>query len=67
MRDPAGNKDNGYTDLADGVLLCHPHHLLLHNQHWTTIRFGTQYRLRPPADVDPEQALIALPSKNAPL
>ncbi|WP_166784720.1 DUF222 domain-containing protein [Cryobacterium sp. TMT2-14] len=25
--------DTGDTNLADGVLLCHPHHLLLHNQH----------------------------------
>ncbi|TFC60493.1 DUF222 domain-containing protein [Cryobacterium sp. TMT2-15-1] len=40
-------RDNGHTDLADGVLLCHPHHLLLHNQHWTIIRTGTQYWLRP--------------------
>ncbi|TFD27603.1 DUF222 domain-containing protein [Cryobacterium cryoconiti] len=59
--------DNGYTDLADGVLLCHPHHLLLHNQHWTIIRTGNDYWLRPPVDVDPEQTLIALPSKRATL
>ncbi|TFC88004.1 DUF222 domain-containing protein [Cryobacterium sinapicolor] len=58
-------KDNGYTDLADGVLLCHPHHLLLHNQHWTIIRTGTQYWLRPPVEVDLEQTLVALPSKRA--
>jgi len=56
--------DNGYTDLADGVLLCHPHHLLLHNQHWSIIRTGTEYWLRPPVEVDPEQTLIALPSKR---
>ncbi|TFC83864.1 DUF222 domain-containing protein [Cryobacterium cheniae] len=56
--------DNGYTDLADGVLLCHPHHLLLHNQHWTIIRIGTEYWLRPPEEVDPERTLIALPSKR---
>ncbi|TFD30019.1 DUF222 domain-containing protein [Cryobacterium cryoconiti] len=58
-------KDNGYTDLADGVLLCHPHHLLLHNQHWSIIRTGNDYWLRPPVDVDPEQTLISLPSKRA--
>ncbi|TFD29011.1 DUF222 domain-containing protein [Cryobacterium cryoconiti] len=60
-------KDNGYTDLADGVLLCHPHHLLLHNQHWSIIRTGNDYWLRPPVEVDPEQILIALPSKRATL
>ncbi|TFC66611.1 DUF222 domain-containing protein [Cryobacterium sp. TMT2-4] len=58
-------KENGYTDLADGVLLCHPHHLLLHNQHWTIIRTGTQYWLGPPVEVDPEQTLVALPSKRS--
>ncbi|TFC49908.1 hypothetical protein E3O47_09495 [Cryobacterium sp. TMT2-17-1] len=58
-------KENGYTDLADGVLLCHPHHLLLHNQHWTIIRTGTQRWLRPPVEVDPEQTLVALPSKRS--
>ena len=52
---------------ADGVLLCHPHHLLLHNQHWAIIRTGTEYWLRPPVEVDPEQKLIALPSKSAEL
>ncbi|TFD31192.1 DUF222 domain-containing protein [Cryobacterium cryoconiti] len=60
-------KDNGYTDLADGILLCHPHHLLLHNQHWSIIRTGNDYWLKPPVDVDPEQTLIALPSKRATL
>ncbi|TFD03323.1 DUF222 domain-containing protein [Cryobacterium sandaracinum] len=58
-------KENGYTDLADGVLLCHPHHLLLHNQHWTIIRTGTQRWLRPPVEFDPEQTLVALPSKRS--
>ncbi|TFD39662.1 DUF222 domain-containing protein [Cryobacterium sp. TMT1-19] len=58
-------KGNGYTDLADGVLLCHPHHLLLHNQHWTISRTGTQHWLRPPVEVDPKRTLIALPSKRA--
>ncbi|TFD30328.1 DUF222 domain-containing protein [Cryobacterium sp. TMT1-19] len=58
-------KNNGYTDLADGVLLCHPHHLLLHNQHWTISRTGTQYWLGPPVEVDPEQTLVALPSKRS--
>ncbi|WP_104100988.1 DUF222 domain-containing protein [Cryobacterium sp. M96] len=58
-------KENGYTDLADGVLLCHPHHLLLHNQNWTFIRTGTQYWLRPPVEVDPKQTLVALPSKRS--
>ena len=56
--------DNGYTDLANGVLLCHPHHLLLHNQHWKITRTKSQYWLRPPAEVDPEQTRIVLQSKR---
>jgi len=60
-------RDNGYTDIADGVLLCHPHHLLLHNQHWEIIRIGAVYWLRPPASVDSEQMLVRLPSKRPPL
>ncbi|TFD33639.1 DUF222 domain-containing protein, partial [Cryobacterium sp. TMT1-19] len=55
--------DSGDTNLADGVLLCHPHHLLLHNQHWKITRTRTQYWLRPPVENDPEQTLIALSSK----
>jgi hypothetical protein len=58
-------RDNGYTDLADGVLLCHPHHLLLHNQHWEIIRTGAEYWLRPPASLDPQRTLMPLPSKSA--
>ncbi|MBG6059062.1 hypothetical protein RCH16_002369 [Cryobacterium sp. MP_M5] len=56
--------ENGYTDLADGVCLCHPHHLLLHNKGWTIIHDGDQYWLKPPVSVDPEQTLIPLPSKT---
>ncbi|TFD07376.1 DUF222 domain-containing protein [Cryobacterium sandaracinum] len=54
--------DSGDTNLAEEVLLCHPHHLLLHNQHWKITRTGTQHWLRPPVENDPEQTLIALPS-----
>jgi hypothetical protein len=57
-------RDNGKTDLADGVLLCSPHHLLLHNQHWEIIRIGAEYWLKPPASVDAGQTLIPMPSKN---
>ncbi|TFB93994.1 DUF222 domain-containing protein [Cryobacterium sp. HLT2-28] len=56
--------EHGYTDLADGVCLCHPHHLLLHNTGWTILRGGDQYWLKPPVSVDPKQMLIPLPSKT---
>jgi hypothetical protein len=57
-------RDTGRTDLADGVLLCSPHHLLLHNQHWEIVRVGVEYWLKPPASVDPAQTLVPMPSKN---
>jgi hypothetical protein len=56
-------RDNGKTDLADGILLCRRHHLLLHNNAWKITRDGAQYWLTPPADVDPTQTRIAMPAK----
>lgn len=45
----------GRTDVRDGVLLCRHHHMLLHNNHWTVLRDGASYWLRPPRSEDPEQ------------
>jgi hypothetical protein len=56
-------RDNGKTDLADGILLCRRHHLLLHNNAWQITRDGAHYWLTPPADVDPTQTRIAMPAK----
>ena len=33
-------RDHGRTDVADGVLLCKHHHLLLHDHHWEIERRG---------------------------
>ncbi len=46
-------RDHGRTDVADGVLLCKHHHLLLHDHHWEIERRGpgrAEYWLIPPAD-----------------
>ncbi|MEC5176972.1 hypothetical protein RCH16_001982 [Cryobacterium sp. MP_M5] len=56
--------EHGHTDLADGVSLCHPHHLLLHNTGWIILRDGDQHWLKPPVSVDPAQTRIALPKKT---
>lgn len=56
--------DHGKTDIADGVLLCRFHHLLLHNNGWKISRDGTQYYLKPPKTVDPSQTPIALRTKS---
>lgn len=54
----------GLTNIADGVLLCRHHHMLLHNNHWRIIRDGDTYWLRPPATEDPNQTLRPMPSKS---
>ena len=54
----------GKTDIANGILLCRHHHLLLHNEHWEITLDGGHYWLRPPANLDPAQTPILLESKN---
>jgi len=54
----------GRTDLADGVLLCRHHHLLVHNNGWRVDRTGVKYVLIPPKSIDPAQAAIPAPSKS---
>lgn len=46
---------DGRTDIADGVLLCKHHHLLVHNNGWRVVREGSQYAIVPPASVDPSR------------
>jgi hypothetical protein len=48
-------RDDGRTDLADGILLCRRDHLRYHNQGWEVRRKESAYWLIPPASVDPEQ------------
>jgi hypothetical protein len=56
--------EGGRTDLADGILLCKHHHLLLHNNGWRIERAGADYLLVPPRSVDPSRTPIPLPSKS---
>lgn len=58
-------RDGGPTDLANGILLCRHHHLLVHNNAWEIRRTDGAYWLVPPPDVDPLQRAIAIPSKSA--
>ncbi len=41
-------RDGGRTDVADGILLCRHHHLLVHNNGWQISRAGPHYRLTAP-------------------
>ena len=50
--------------MADAILLCKHHHLLMHNNRWEVARREAQYWLIPPPDIDPEQAPRAMPSKS---
>ncbi|HEY9478063.1 MAG TPA: HNH endonuclease signature motif containing protein, partial [Microbacteriaceae bacterium] len=72
-RPPAGSeahhineyeRDHGNTDIADGILLCRFHHLLLHNNRWQITRTGDNYTLIRPASVDRKQTPIPLKSKS---
>jgi len=56
----------GKTDIADGILVCRFHHLLLHNRHWRIIRGGGQYALVPPR-TEPDQSVRVLNNKSAAL
>jgi hypothetical protein len=57
------HRDHGRTDVADGVLLCRHHHLLVHNNGWRIVRRGGDYAVVPPPDIDPAQTPIPAPSK----
>ncbi|MET1043107.1 MAG: DUF222 domain-containing protein [Microbacteriaceae bacterium] len=57
-------RDLGNTDIADGILLCWYHHLLIHNNHWEIEYRDGSYWLIPPPDVDPEQTPRRMRSKS---
>lgn len=59
-------RDGGRTDVADGILLCKHHHLLLHDHHWEIERRGhhsSEYWLIPPPG-HPDPAPRRLLSKS---
>jgi hypothetical protein len=55
------DRDHGRTDIADGVLLCRHHHLLVHNNGWQVTRTGNEYFVVPPRSLDPDQ--VPLPAR----
>jgi hypothetical protein len=60
-------RDFGNTNIADGILLCRHHHLLVHNNHWEIARDDVGFWLIPPPTVDPNQTPRLMPSKSAAL
>jgi hypothetical protein len=59
------SRHKGSTDIADGILLCRHHHMLVHNNHWRVTRTGGDYFLVPPASLDPGRRPIPAPSKSS--
>ncbi|MFD3444218.1 DUF222 domain-containing protein [Microbacteriaceae bacterium 4G12] len=57
-------RDHGKTDIADGVLLCKHHHLLLHNKGWDITRVGGVYTLIPPRSISPNREPRYLAAKS---
>jgi len=57
--------EGGRTDLANGILLCRFHHLLIHNNGWEIYLVRTDYYLLPPPDIDPTRTPRPMPSKSA--
>ena len=54
----------GRTDLADGLLVCRHHHLLIHDNGWLVTREGAHYFLIPPASLDPGRTPIPATPKT---
>ncbi|MFD3443022.1 DUF222 domain-containing protein [Microbacteriaceae bacterium 4G12] len=57
-------RDHGNTDIADGVLLCKHHHLLLHNTGWDIRRTSGKYFLIPPRSISPTREARHLATKS---
>ena len=61
------HRDRGRTDIADGILLCRHHHLLLHNNNWSIERDGDGYWLSAPPGSPMGTQRRLMPSKSAAL
>jgi hypothetical protein len=58
------HRHGGRTDIADGVLLCRHHHMLVHNNGWRVTRIANDYFVVPPPGADGPSMPIPAPSKS---
>ena len=61
------HRDRGKTDVADGILLCRHHHLLLHNNEWSIEHDGDGYWLTAPPGSPVGTERRRMPSTSAAL
>jgi hypothetical protein len=54
----------GKTDVADGILLCRHHHMMIHNNGWKVSREVADYYVTPPESVDPQRRRIPMPTRS---
>jgi hypothetical protein len=57
-------RHRGRTDIADGILLCRFHHMLVHNQGWRIVRERADYLAVPPPSPGRVRDRVPMPSRN---
>jgi hypothetical protein len=57
-------RDDGRTDIVNGILLCRYHHMFIHDSRANIVHDRGKYWLHLPRGLDPTQTPIEMPSKN---